>query len=141
MAYRHILVATGGSEHSRKAEAEAIRLAKALGSRLTLVAVAPLSATVPEAALASYEQELERMREVLAEAEARAQAEGLEVKTVLESGSVGPVIVRVAEELGCDLIVLGRRRLSLLAAAVLGSVSDYVMRHAARSTLIVQPDA
>jgi nucleotide-binding universal stress UspA family protein len=139
MAYAHILVATGGSEHARKAEAEAVRLAAALGCRLTLLAVVPLSTTAPEAAYPTYQAQLEHLTQVLEEAEARCREAGMSVRTRLESGAVGPVIVRVAEEEGCDLIVLGRRKLSLVAAAVLGSVSDYVVRHAARSTLIAQP--
>ncbi len=136
MAYRHILMATGGSDHSLLAEAEARRLAKALGSQLTLLGVIPLSAASLDSA---YPYDHDRVASVLREAEARCREEGLAVEVVLKTGGVGPTIVETADVLGCDLIVLGRRRLSLLAIAVLGSVSDYVVRHAPKSILIVQP--
>lgn len=137
LAYAHILLATGGSAHSLRAEAEARRLAKALGSRLTLLGVVPLS---PAALDAAFPLHHERITQALEAAAERCQADGLAAETLLKTGTPGPIIVQVAQELGCDLIVLGRRKLSLVAAAVLGSVSDYVVRHAPQSTLIVQPE-
>lgn len=136
-AYAHLLLATGGSAHSLRAEAEARRLAKALGSRLTVLGVVPLA---PAALDAGFQLHHERITQALEEAAERCQQDGLAPETRLETGTPGPIIVRVAQELECDLIVLGRRKLSLVAAAVLGSVSDYVVRHAPQSTLIVQPE-
>ena len=141
LAYAHILLATGGSAHSLRAEAEARRLAKALGSRLTLLGVVPLSPAALDAAFPlHHELHHERITQALEAAAERCQADGLAAETLLKTGTPGPIIVQVAQELGCDLIVLGRRKLSLVAAAVLGSVSDYVVRHAPQSTLIVQPE-
>jgi nucleotide-binding universal stress UspA family protein len=45
-------------------------------------------------------------------------------------GDAGSAIVRYAEEVGAGAIVVGTRGRSGLRRAVLGSVSDYVVRHA-----------
>ena len=42
----------------------------------------------------------------------------------------GEGIIRIAEEEKCDLIVMGTRGLSSLRRTLLGSVSDYVTKHA-----------
>lgn len=148
MAYRHILIATGGAEHSLKAEARAAELAKALGAKLTVLSVMRLAgaaegmvAGLPmEAGSISaqvYEDLQARQQTILDEARARLTAQGLEVETRLETGSAGRAIVDVAKELNCDLIVVGRRKLSAVGALALGSVSDFVNRHAHCDVLIV----
>lgn len=148
MAYRHILIATGGAEHSLRAEARAAELAKALGARLTVLSVMRLAGTAEgmvaglpmEAGSISaqvYEDLQARQQSILDEARARLAAQGLEVAARLESGSAGRAIVDVAKELNCDLIVVGRRKLSAVGALALGSVSDFVNRHAHCDVLIV----
>jgi nucleotide-binding universal stress UspA family protein len=150
VAYRHILLATGGAEHSLRAEKRASELALELAARLTVVSVLRLSGAV-EGMVASlpmdagtvsaqvYEDAEARQRQVLEEAGTRCEAAGVkDVQLLLEFGSTGRVIVATAEERGCDLIVTGRRKLSALGAVALGSVSDFVNRHAPCDVLIVR---
>jgi nucleotide-binding universal stress UspA family protein len=47
-------------------------------------------------------------------------------------------IVGLADELGAGLIVLGSRGLGLLRRALMGSVSDSVVRHAHCPVLVVR---
>lgn len=150
MAYRHILLASGGAEHSLRAERRAAELALALSARLTVVSVVRLSGAV-EGMVASlpmdagtvsaqvYDDAERRQREVLEEAKARCEAAGVkDVQTFLELGSAGRAIIETAEREGCDLIVTGRRKLSALGAVALGSVSEFVNRHAPCDVLIVR---
>uniref|UniRef100_K1QR27 UspA domain-containing protein n=1 Tax=Magallana gigas TaxID=29159 RepID=K1QR27_MAGGI len=41
----------------------------------------------------------------------------------------GEGIIRAAEELGADLIVIGSRGMGVVRRTILGSVSDYVLQH------------
>jgi nucleotide-binding universal stress UspA family protein len=56
---------------------------------------------------------------------------GLEgVETVLVHGPAGPALCQLADELPADVVVIGTRGLGGLRRAVLGSVSDHVVRNA-----------
>jgi nucleotide-binding universal stress UspA family protein len=49
-------------------------------------------------------------------------------------------IVALAEELGADLIVMGSRGLGGVRRALMGSVSDSVVRHAHCPVLVVRQE-
>lgn len=53
-----------------------------------------------------------------------------DVATRVLEGHPGPMVVRLAEEQGARAIVLGSRGRGGLKRALLGSVSDHVVRHA-----------
>ena len=65
-----------------------------------------------------------------------------DVETVLLEGAPGAAICDAATELRADVIVMGSRGRGGLRRAVLGSVSDHVIRHAPCPVLItnVHPD-
>ena len=70
-----------------------------------------------------------------------APAEALGIRTevhVLEGDSVGRELVAAAERLECDAVVVGSRGRSGVARSLLGSVTEYVMRHTDRPVLVVQ---
>ena len=56
----------------------------------------------------------------------------------LETGQPADVILKVAQETGADLIVLGARGLGKIREQIFGSVSHRVMTHASCSTLIIK---
>jgi nucleotide-binding universal stress UspA family protein len=123
MAFEHILVASGGAEHSLRAEAKAVGLAKPLEAKLTVLSVIRLTSSMRTFGEA-YEIERERHEAILQEAKGRCEGQGLTAQTFLKAGSVEHTIVETADEINCDLIVVGRRKLSLIGEAMLGSVSD-----------------
>jgi nucleotide-binding universal stress UspA family protein len=49
-------------------------------------------------------------------------------------------IVRLAEEIGAGLIVMGSRGLGGVRRALMGSVSDSVVRHAHCPVMVVRPE-
>jgi len=59
--------------------------------------------------------------------------------TMVLRGDPGVAICRHAEEIGAAVIVLGTRGHGGLRRAVLGSVSDYVVRHATCPVLVTSP--
>jgi nucleotide-binding universal stress UspA family protein len=76
---------------------------------------------------------------VLQEALVTAAEHGVEATAELLVGYPPKQIVRLASELGADLIVVGSRGLSRLKGVVMGSTSREVLRHAGRPVLVVQP--
>jgi nucleotide-binding universal stress UspA family protein len=135
MAFEHILIASGGVEHSLRAEAKAVGLAKLLEAKLTVLSVIRLTSmrTFGEA----YEIERERHEALLQEATRRCEKRGLTPQILLKTGSVEHAIIEPANEINCDPIVVGRRKLSLIGTAMLGSVSDFVIRHTRCAVLVV----
>jgi nucleotide-binding universal stress UspA family protein len=71
----------------------------------------------------------------------RAAAAGLPAvpatRRSVASGDVARVLGDLAEESGCDLVVIGRRHSSMLEAALLGSVSTKAVRDERRPVLVV----
>jgi nucleotide-binding universal stress UspA family protein len=63
---------------------------------------------------------------------------GLKVTPRVEEGAVGPVLVHVAAD--ADLLVIGSRGLGTVRGLV-GSVSQYVLRHAPCPVVVLPPNA
>ncbi len=63
----------------------------------------------------------------------------LEVEAIFTAGDPGHEIVRVAEELNADLIVLGTHGYSGWKRFTIGSVAELVVRHAPCAVLTIRP--
>ena len=112
----HILVVVDGTEASFRAADRAIDLARALGARLTAMAVVDtemlrqlLSVKIlVDAEMGEFEKELEESaRRQLAEIRERALDQKVVIEEVLITGNVETVIPKEVEERGVDLIALG----------------------------------
>jgi nucleotide-binding universal stress UspA family protein len=75
-----------------------------------------------------------------AEVEKVRSAGGTVAEEHLIEGPVAPEIVRLAEEIGAGLIVMGSRGLGGVRRALLGSISDSVVRHAHCPVLVVRQE-
>jgi nucleotide-binding universal stress UspA family protein len=142
-----ILLATDGSEQAELAALRAVDLADATHSELHLVHVGVVPSFLKsypgtlgyEPRL--YEQIEEMSRELLRKQSLRVKAAGGTVAgTHLRMGEVALEIVALAEELQADLIVMGSRGLGGVRRALMGSVSDSVVRHAHCPVLVVRPE-
>ena len=93
--------------------------------------------------LADAEREIEAEARALVEDGARrAAAAGFEAEPVLIRGRGGGAwreLVVLAEERGGTVVVVGRRGVSRLRSALLGSVSDGAVKHARAPVLVVPP--
>jgi nucleotide-binding universal stress UspA family protein len=152
-----ILLATDSSGEAELATRTAVDLARMSDSELHVVHVLDAvaspallypEATDPEGTAVSdqaLEQDLERRaeqlgREVLdAEAERVRSAGGTAAQTHLAMGDAPREIVHLAEDLGAGLIVMGSRGRGGIRRALMGSVSDSVVRYAHCPVLVVRP--
>ncbi|MDW8104209.1 MAG: universal stress protein [Armatimonadota bacterium] len=131
-----ILLATDGSDSALKATRWAAQLAKTYGAKVTVLHVVHIpaalagSTVLPGGAtdVAVVTRLMEQAAEgVLTVTKPILEEAGVEYDTRIEYGHTAETIVKVAEEEGVDLIVMGSRGLSNASALLLGSVSHRVL--------------
>ncbi len=147
--YKHILIATDGSDFAAKGAEHGLALAEALAAKVTVLRVVePLQREAATEASASgidspvirYDQQIDdTMKRQFASIEQRAGEHGIAVELLHEIDNVpSRAIVRAAKLTGCDLIVMtthGRRGTQRL---VLGSQTDDVVTHTDIPVLVVR---
>jgi nucleotide-binding universal stress UspA family protein len=135
--FKSILVAWDGSEHAKRALAEAVDLARTQDARLTLQTVAAPLHVWPGYVLPISQADLDSAAEkTLAEGEALVP-DGIPVSGRTAAGDPGTELVKRAAAAGDDLIVMGSRGRGAVRSAFLGSVSHFVLNHATVPVLIV----
>jgi nucleotide-binding universal stress UspA family protein len=143
-----ILLATDGSADAELALRAAVNLANRTNSELDVVTVAPEYR--PPFDIPEYGEQLEEAlrrlergaRKTLDEQVHKiGEAGGTVAEAHLRTGGRrDQQIVRLAEEIGADLIVIGSRGLGGVRRALMGSVSDSVVRHAHCPVLVVRKE-
>ena len=142
---RRVLLAVDGSEGA----AQAVQRLLALRGRLRddadlevhlLNVQRPVSGDVARfvsgQTLEDYHRE--RSEKALAPARAQLDAAGLVYQEHRRVGDPGEAIAQTARDTGCDTIVMGARGLGTHTAALLGSVAQSTIEHAAMPVLVVK---
>ncbi|MEQ1622486.1 MAG: universal stress protein [Methylococcales bacterium] len=140
--YKHILLATDFSEHCEHVANKAKELAHQFQAKLSLVHIMDNLIITDAAYGSTIPFDLDLTAELMASARARlaklAETLGIpDQNQWLEVGSPKLEIIRIAEENGVDLIVVGshgRHGLALL----LGSTANGVLHHAQCDVLAVR---
>ncbi len=148
--YKKILVAVDGSETSKLALAEAVRLAKAFQSTVRAVYIVDSPAMLfdvgyydPTELRKSF---IEAGTALLADTAATLTSAGLQQETVLvETQSVGEDVAGGlqggAVRSGADVVVIGTHGRRGLAHVMLGSVAEKFIRQATTPVLLVRGPA
>jgi nucleotide-binding universal stress UspA family protein len=135
-----IVIATDGSAGGRAAVIEGLALARAFGAEVLFVSVHARVVAIYGGPY--YQQQLSEAlagpREALADAMALAAEADVPAEEDLREGDAADEIVRAAKSHEADLIVVGSRGLGRVAGAILGSVSNAVVHHAAVPVLVVK---
>jgi nucleotide-binding universal stress UspA family protein len=139
-----VLLATDASEEARLAATTAADLAQRTGSKLHVVHVGevrPVYHPERHGYLARYEELREEAQRLL---EGQVDEIGSTGETVarahLRMGRPDEEIVLLGQEIGAGLIVTGSRGLGGIRRALMGSVSDSVVRHAHCPVLVVRQE-
>lgn len=144
---RTILAAVDFSPVSPDVIACAAAQAKAFGAALYLLHVAAPDPDFvgyepgPDSVRQNVAAELRDAHRRLQDHSAELRAGGLDCTALLVQGSTPETIVREAERLDADVIVLGSHGHGALHRALLGSVSEHVLHHARRPLLILPRQA
>jgi nucleotide-binding universal stress UspA family protein len=144
--YQHILIPTDGSKLSERAAAAGVKLAAALGARVTGLLVAPPATPVvyerflpvkyltPDAHAEMIERAAERFLGTIQKATAAA---GVRCECVTVTGDFpAEAIVQTATRRKCDLIVMASHGRRGVAAVLLGSETQKVLAHAKVAVLV-----
>jgi nucleotide-binding universal stress UspA family protein len=137
-----ILVAIDGSETSEKALECALDEAKVWKCALHVVYVVEtgLFSSLPmdntwEIMLSMLEKE---GHTALGSAQNKAEKKGVSVTTHLKEGHAGNEIVKIADDVDADLVVIGSHGKSNVDRILLGSVSSYVVSNCGKAVLVVR---
>jgi nucleotide-binding universal stress UspA family protein len=143
--FQKILVPLDGSENSYRALSAACDLAENCNATIELLYVFLISKEIPAYTQinSSYIPEV-----VFTDAQEKGQStlkEGLNripssiaATSSLEIGFPAEKIIEISENIKCDLIVIGSRGLGAIKSIVAGSVSSYVVHHAACPVMVVR---
>ena len=134
-----ILLATDGSREAHLAATTAADLANSTNSELHVILVGELRPTL----LAQTEvepAELQRQAQHQLDEEVRSvqEAGGAVKEAHLRQGKADEEVVELAERMGIGLIVMGSRGRGRIRRALMGSVSESVVRHAHCPVTIVR---
>lgn len=141
-----ILLTTDGSEDAELALGMAVGLANSTNSELHLISIGGRS--YPRYRVRHPELLEETLRELKREAQKTLEAQMRKVEEAggsvtgqhIAVGNPAEKILNQADEVGAGLIVMGSRGLGGIRRALMGSVSDSVVRHAPCPVLIVRKE-
>jgi nucleotide-binding universal stress UspA family protein len=141
--YRHILIATDGSELAECGVAHGLALAKSLGAKVTVIFVVEPFSEMTGRALEAVARYAELRKEQAASALDRAANAAKDAcvscePIQVENGQPHQAIIAAAEDKGCDLIVMSSRGRSGLSMLLIGSVTNKVLAEAKTPVLVCQ---
>ena len=129
--YETILVPTDGSKNAKNAAENAIRIAKRHGSTIYALYVMDMGDADFVAAPSDLRETRERLetkgRRFTREIEDLIEAEDIECVTEVRSGIAPEAIVEYADEVGADLIVMGKRGRSDPDKPAFGTITNRVI--------------
>jgi nucleotide-binding universal stress UspA family protein len=144
--YKHILIATDGSEIGNKAISHGVELAKTLGAKLSSVTVTePYESVVVVETMvlilpADYKKQCEEnAKQILSVVTSAAQSAGIKCD-VIHQENRWPYegIIEAAEKVGADLIVIGSHGRRGIERLIMGSQATKLLTHTKIPALVVR---
>lgn len=140
MSYSKILIAVDSSAYSLKAAEKGLELAHQLGAEAALVFVVEISKAVgnidagilPEEALMILKKEADYSLNQIIEINQEKK-----ILKFMPEGFPKEEILKTADSWGAEIIVLGTHGRTGLKHLLLGSISEYIVRHSKIPVLVV----
>ena len=140
--YSRIMVAIDGSHEAELAFKKGVNVALRNNAELLLVHVIDTRALQSVVTFDAYiyEKLEEEAHSVFDEYEKQARESGIEnLRQIIEFGNPKPLLANdIPEKEGVDLIMLGATGLNAFERLVIGSSSEYILRHAKVDLLVVR---
>lgn len=132
--FRNLLIADSGKGHVE----EMVRMLRELPAfrqaRINLLHV------VPEQAGDDFQEHWQKAAGIVADAIQRLGLDPAEVNAIIRQGDTKQTVLKVADELDADLILMGSRGLGRLQSILANSSSQYVFQLSTRPMLLVRDD-
>ena len=144
--FTHILCPTDLKERALFALKKAVQIAHQFNSRITMLNVHDEFISKQEREMlrvsfdslkAEYDDVAVESREQMRAAIRQLNAEGLQVDYKLREGKPAKKIVKVAEKLGVDLIVMATDGRDSIKDFVTGTITEHVINHASCPVLVI----
>ncbi len=132
--FRNVLIADSGKGHVEEMVRMLREIPAVRQARINLLHV------VPEQAGETFTDHSQRAAAIAAEAVQRLGLNPSEVNTIIRQGDTKQTVLKVADELNSDLIVMGSRGMTRLQAILSNSASQYVFQLSTRPMLLVRDD-
>ncbi|MFP4655833.1 MAG: universal stress protein [Methanohalobium sp.] len=143
--YKKILIATDGSENSKKAVESGVELASCTGAETHAVYVVSTHSRIggiPQRGadwIKNVRFDLEEEgKKALEDVKKVGEERGVDVKTAILDGHPSDEIINFAEKNGVDLIIVGTLGKTGINRFLLGSVAQNVVTHAKGKVLVVR---
>ena len=131
-----VAVGTDGSETASEAVQQAAEFARRFDAKLVLLSAFKTDPPPPDAGETQWSYSpAARLRGLLARIEEEMKEQGVECTTLVDEGDPADVLVRLAEECGADVLVIGNKGMQ---RRVLGSVPKSVAHNADCSVFVVK---
>jgi len=135
---KRVLVGFDGSEGAENALNKAMMMIDDDGE-LILLAIIPLPSEKNLLDQKTYETIKGRAYSLIDKAIHDIRSPGFTINGIVKEGAdIAAVIIDVANEIECDLIVLGSRGASTLRKYPIGSVANKVVQYAAKPVMVVR---
>ena len=131
-----VAVGTDGSETASEAVKQAAEFARRFDAKLVLLSAFKDGPPPPDADEAQWAYSpAAQVREILSRTEAEMNDSGIECTTAIDEGDPAEVLVRLADDCGADVLVIGNKGMQ---RRVLGSVPKSVAHNADCSVFVVK---
>ena len=146
--FKHLLLPLDGSECSNSAADKAVKLASALGAKITAMNVVPhykkafesegfIMPRIPELERRFEEEATGRAEKILGDVKKAAAAADVQCFSAIATGDTPyKMIIEQAEKSHCDAIVMASHGRRGLDALLLGSETQKVLTHSKISVLV-----
>jgi nucleotide-binding universal stress UspA family protein len=127
-----VVLATDGKPHTSKAVDYALEYARLHREALYVVfVISPRYEENREGTVGEAKRHMEEIK-------VRATEQGVEVTTLLETGSPAESSIAVAERVGASAMVVGTSDKTVLDRVLIGSVSEHVVRNSPCTVIVVR---
>lgn len=138
LGWKHVLLATDGSEYSNIAMERSLEIAVSHDAKLSTVSVADISDKFYNEMPGSLERMNDHVHENVEAVRAKAESMDIPFASYIREGEPHKEIVRLARELKVDVICMGSHGRTGIERILMGSVAENVLQKTPCPVLIVK---